>query len=243
MSTRADILVAAPVAARRTVRSAAEPRVAVALVEVPHTVRSVAEPRMEVALVEAPRAVGSVAEPRVVTLVQALSIVTSAVRPPAVVVLEQVLRTVRLVQAPREAILVEALRTVTSVVELRAVVIQARVCRTVSLAEVPRAETQVVGVLRTTRAAAPHMATPVEALRAATRAVAVGTIISPRVIAEPELQQQLKLRPPAHGAASSHGDPLVRPAPRIPEALGHTTRRNHAAISSTSCGHTECGIV
>ena len=79
------------------------------------------------------------------------------------------------------------------------------------------------------------------ALRAAIRAVAVGTI-SPRVIAEPELQQQLKSRPPAHGAASSHGDSLVRAAPGIPEAPSHTTRRNHAAISTTSCGHTECGI-
>jgi hypothetical protein len=87
------------------------------------------------------------------------------------------------------------------------------------------------------------MATPV-ALHAATRAVAVAVgTISPRVTAEPELQQQLKSRPPANGAASSYGGQLLRAALRIPEALVHTTRRNHAAISSTSCGHTECGIV
>ena len=110
MSGRADILVGAPVAARRTATSVAEPRAVVAPVEVPRTVRSVAEPR-------------------VATPVEALRIITSVVEPHAVVILAQV---------PRAATRAAARRKATSVVEPRAVVTLAQVPRGVTLVAVLR---------------------------------------------------------------------------------------------------------
>jgi hypothetical protein len=98
-STRADILVAAPVAERHTVTLAVEHRAVVALVEVPHT-------RL-------------VAEPRVATQVEALSTVTSVVELRAVGILARVPHTVSPALVPHAAIRAAARRTVTSVVEPR----------------------------------------------------------------------------------------------------------------------------
>jgi hypothetical protein len=111
-SVRAAILVAAPVAARRTVTLAAvEPRAATP-VEALRIITSVVEPHTVVILAQAPRtatqAVTSVVEPHAVVILAQVpravtQAVTSVVEPRAVVILPQLPRAVTLVAALREA--------------------------------------------------------------------------------------------------------------------------------------------
>ena len=174
-SVRAAILVAAPVAARRTVTLAAvEPRAATP-VEALRIITSVVEPHTVVILAQAPRmatqAVTSVVELHAVVILAqapraATQAVTSVVEPRTVVILAQV---------PRAAT-----QAVTSVVEPHAVVILAQAPRAVTQAVTSVVEPRAVVILPQLPRAVTLVAALREATRVAIRAVAVGTI-GPRV--------------------------------------------------------------